>query len=334
MVLYFYGYEDIAQRKNVLDSGDIEYQNSLKLSKKCINLSDEYFESDIRSIHDFQYLKTKTIHDIEKSVGKLKVENLTIFLHGWGARCELYDRLLEDMAKSGFTVGFDFWGFGENSVLKRKMTMNDYAIQFIRVVNLFEFDKLSVVAHSFGSRVLFHALKIFLHASDYGEYFNFEKSLLEEFRMQFLKIERIVLTGAAGVRPRFDLIKYLRVRRYKSLKKKCKNNNKYIKKLLKYGSNDYKNAKSKYLKDTFVCVVNSHTFDSLSEIDLKIINTFLRLRFLLIFGRKDKDTPVYMARKMRKKLTNSELVILKNSSHFCFLDEFERFSDLMHKFLI
>ena len=42
---------------------------------------------------------------------------------------------------------------------------------------------------------------------------------------------------------------------------------------------------------------------------------------LIIFGEKDKQTPIYMAKNLHKKISDSELHILKNCGHFCFVEE-------------
>lgn len=41
----------------------------------------------------------------------------------------------------------------------------------------------------------------------------------------------------------------------------------------------------------------------------------------LYWGEKDKDTPLWMAKKIKNKIKDSALYIVKNGSHFSFLED-------------
>ena len=52
---------------------------------------------------------------------------------------------------------------------------------------------------------------------------------------------------------------------------------------------------------------------------------------MIVWGEKDKDTPMYMAKTMEKNIKQSKLVVLKNCGHFSFLEkpyEFYKYIDL------
>ena len=42
---------------------------------------------------------------------------------------------------------------------------------------------------------------------------------------------------------------------------------------------------------------------------------------LLIFGEKDKATPLYMAKTLHKHIEGSGLIVFKSCGHFCYLDK-------------
>ena len=66
-----------------------------------------------------------------------------------------------------------------------------------------------------------------------------------------------------------------------------------------------------FMKKTFKNIVNTH------------LNEFLRdvkVPTLIIFGRDDRTTPLYMARYLHKKIKKSELVLIDKAGHFCFDD--------------
>ena len=111
--------------------------------------------------------------------------------------------------------------------------------------------------------------------------------------------------------------------RYKRLKMKAKKNIKYCQKLNKFGSPDYK-VLSPIMKKTFINVVNE---------DLTKFTKFLKCKTLIVWGKKDKETKPYMARKFNKLIQNSNLIFLKNSGHFSFLEKKEDFVIILDTFL-
>ena len=78
------------------------------------------------------------------------------------------------------------------------------------------------------------------------------------------------------------------------------------------------------MKQTFVKIVNCHQDNLAKKISIPT---------LLIFGENDKETPVYMAKRFNRLIKNSKLHILKNTGHFCFLNQPEVFYDLVIHFL-
>ena len=89
------------------------------------------------------------------------------------------------------------------------------------------------------------------------------------------------------------------------------------------GSQDYQ-ALSSEMKKVFVSIVNQHLDEYLPLIKQKT---------LIIFGEKDNETPIYMARKLHKNISNSKLEIIKGAGHFCFLDNLMTFYRIIDKFL-
>ena len=93
--------------------------------------------------------------------------------------------------------------------------------------------------------------------------------------------------------------------------------------LSKYGSQDYK-AMPQQLKGVFNNVVN---------LDLTYCLEKIMCPTLLIWGDKDKSTPLYMAKKMKKKINDCELIVFKNCGHFSYLEKFNDFCLIINKFL-
>lgn len=107
--------------------------------------------------------------------------------------------------------------------------------------------------------------------------------------------------AAAGVKPRRGIKYCAKVWRYKILK--------VIKPTINGGSSDYR-AASPTMRRVLVSVVNTNLEDLLLQI---------KCPTLIFCGKKDKETPPYMARKMHRKIKDSGLITL-DGGHFLFLD--------------
>lgn len=126
--------------------------------------------------------------------------------------------------------------------------------------------------------------------------------------------EKLVLADAAGLKPKPSLKKRWAQRRYKAAKRKGK--------ACKYaGSPDYA-ALSPAMKKVFVRIVNTHLDGLLPKIQVPT---------LLFWGREDKDTPPYMAKRMHKKIKDSGLVMV-NAGHFAYAERSDVFNAAVRVF--
>lgn len=89
------------------------------------------------------------------------------------------------------------------------------------------------------------------------------------------------------------------------------------------GSKDYR-VLSPVMKKTFQNVVNYDETYLLSDITADTA---------IFWGDKDKDTPLYMARKLNKKIKSSHLFLLTNAGHFSYLDNSGYFLKILSAFI-
>lgn len=90
-------------------------------------------------------------------------------------------------------------------------------------------------------------------------------------------------------------------------------------------------------------IIGEHDYEEagvLREIFKNIINEDIRkdlpqifIPALIIWGGKDKITPLKDGRLMQKLLPDSQLVVFENGSHFAYLEEPERFTRQVVDFL-
>ncbi|MDR0384020.1 MAG: alpha/beta hydrolase [Christensenellaceae bacterium] len=186
-----------------------------------------------------------------------------LFLHGWGGNSNSFLPII-NYFKNFYNCIAPTFPIPENKVFILK--------DFVAMVQDIKCDY--IIAHSFGARIAV-----------------------------FLNCEKMVITGGAGLKPKTNLIKW-------------------IKKKLKIPSADYR-VLNNLQKQTFKNIIN---YD-ISK-DIKQTPT------LLICGQRDKATPVYMAKKWHKINGNSILKIYKNCGHFAYLENKERFIKDVEQFLI
>ncbi len=116
-------------------------------------------------------------------------------------------------------------------------------------------------------------------------------------------VSGIVLIDSAGIFPKFSLNRFIKINVHRILKKLGFKGLK--------GSVDYRR-----LDD-----IEKATFNNIVSFDLESRLEDISCPTLLIWGKDDKDTPLYMAKKLNKKIKNSELVIFNDAGHFSYLDK-------------
>lgn len=117
----------------------------------------------------------------------------------------------------------------------------------------------------------------------------------------------MIITGGAGLRPVRDFDYYFHVYLFKLLCFLHIDNN--------MGSSDYKNA-SAIMRSTLVKVVNEDASKDIAKIECEM---------LLVWGEKDKETPLWMANKICQLNEAATLVIFKEDDHFAYYHQMNRF---------
>ncbi len=234
-------------------------------------------------------------------------DRVVLLLHGWGTDLTTFNQLALHLSKKFRVIRFDFPGFGQSPKPSNDWSVVDYAKLTKEIIEKLKINQIyAIIGHSFGGRV---AIK----AASFG----------------FIKTEKLILIGSAGVKPSNSLKKNM----YKSVAKigKFVSSAPLInkmqpalrKKLYKTaGSTDYIEANQ--MQKIFLNVINE---DLLSDVSKIIQST------LLIWGENDNETPVSDAKKMMKLLKSGKLVVIPKSGHFVYIDSFDKVNDEIGKFL-
>ena len=116
-------------------------------------------------------------------------------------------------------------------------------------------------------------------------------------------INGLVLAASAGLKPKRGLRYRLKIIKHKIKKKIGLKSN--------IESPDYRTLPQN-MKKTFVNIVTTY-------LEKYAIN--ISVPTILFWGKKDKDTPFYMAKRLKGLIKDSEIVFFKNSGHFCYIEQ-------------
>lgn len=131
-----------------------------------------------------------------------------------------------------------------------------------------------------------------------------------------VNIKKIIVTGGAGMKKK-NIYKRIECENNLILLKNMKNQYLYD----KISSEDYKNLSS----------TNKQTFKNIVNFNTKNLIKF-NCPMLLFWGKKDTETPLWIAKKLHKK--NRSILIVTNSDHFAYLKESQAFNHEINKFLL
>jgi pimeloyl-ACP methyl ester carboxylesterase len=203
---------------------------------------------------------------INLHISRIKNGRDIVFLHGWRCDGSIWQSLVGTLNKEGFSVYlFDLPGFGASVPIKKHYTVSNYAAVVEGTIEKLGLKNVILVGHSVGGRVL---IKL---ASQQPNYI--EKLVLVD-SAGFTQKRRGIEAAARIVKPFFapSFMTPLRGKIYKIL-----------------GAEDY--LATPELRKTFLNIISEDLTDDLPKITAKT---------LLIWGEKDKETPLDFGNKMPK----------------------------------
>ena len=219
-----------------------------------------------------------------------------LFLHGYLSSGKSFYYQTRYFARDFAVYAPDLKGFGENPDMPYPYCLDDYISEVKEYIYKNGLRCPHVIAHSFGARIAIKAA-----SSDSGLF------------------GKLVLTGAAGLKPKTTFKKVVKRATYNALKRFIPKE-----KLSAFFSPDY-NALSPVMKESFKKIVNEHLDERLKNIKNP---TFL------VFGKNDKETPLYMAKRLNAGIAGSRLIVLEGAGHFCFIDKPNKFNMEVKEFLL
>jgi pimeloyl-ACP methyl ester carboxylesterase len=235
-----------------------------------------------------------------------------IVLHGWGASSDVMLPLIKSLNVQRTFYLIDFPGFGKSPAPDSAWDVGTYAAMIATFIQEVAGSKVDVIAHSFGGRV---TLKLCSHP---------EWSKL---------IDKVLITGGAGMKPRRPAKFYFKKYLAKSLKipftilpnsigDKGLNWLRSTKLWKSLGSSDYQQLQG-VMREVFVKTVSEYLEGTLPSIQHEV---------LLLWGENDESTPLYQAKIMERGIKNSGLAVIEQAGHYAFLDRPHQFKVITESF--
>lgn len=228
-----------------------------------------------------------------------------ILLHGWGCDLEIFKNIQTDLERDFKVYAIDLPGFGNSSEPPTAWGTEEYADLIAGFIQQLNIEKPIIIAHSYGGRVTIRLANR-------------------------LELNKIVLTGGAGIRAKRKPSYYLKVYSYKLMKwfLQLPLIRTFGEPILedyrkKVGSADYRSA-SDIMRQVLVKAVNE---------DLRHLLPNIKAPTLLIWGEKDTATPVSDGKLMEKMIPDAGLVVMKNATHYAFLEKGREFLIIVRHFL-
>ena len=225
-----------------------------------------------------------------------------LILPGWGDTRKTFSYLINQLQENFTIYIIDYPGFGHSPFPNNDLTIYDYANIIREFMSNKKITNPIIIAHSFGGRIA---------------------TLLSGYYKE--EIDKLILIDVAGIKRRKKIKTYIKEKIYKLLKqiKKIlppKIKEKYHKKLLQlFASPDYKS-----LPPTM-----SKTFQNIIKEDLRYFLSHINPETLILWGEKDKDTPLKDGKLINKKIKNSALIIYPKGTHYSYLE----FPELTYKII-
>lgn len=251
----------------------------------------------------------KNVNGIKINYEQKGQGDIIVLLHGWGSNIKLFANLIDLLSVKYTVVAMDMPGFGESQEPPSAWCVEDYAKFVIDFMKDYNAEKIMLLGHSFGGRVI-----IKLNSRD---------------DLPF-EITKVILVDSAGILPPKSNKKSFRTYYYKAGKAVLSTG--IAKKLApealenfrkKMGSADYA-AASPLMRQVLVKTVNE---------DLEPLLPNIKCPTLLVWGVNDTATPLSDGEKMEKLIPDAGLVKLENAGHYSFLEQQYTFNKVMCSFM-
>ena len=220
-------------------------------------------------------------------------ESTTVFLHGWGGNKDILKWIDADSNSNKLYI--DLPPFGDSDEPIQPWVLDDYVGIVYAIYNLYDLNKINIVAHSFGGRM---AMRI-ASSTDI--------------------VDKMVLIDVAGLE-RKSLLTRCKILHYKWKKLLVKIGLLDGWFVVKSGSEDY-SALSPIMKETFKNIIKVNQRKEVKKI---------KAETLVVWGDQDEATPLSSGRYLARRLKVT--LVVYRGGHYAFVYNKEDVIDKVNKF--
>lgn len=228
-----------------------------------------------------------------------------LMIHGWGANIDLLQPLAIPLGRLGYRCHMlDLPGFGESAEPPKAFTIFDYAAFCLAYIEYHNLPSVHYFGHSLGGRI--GLILGAIHSN---------------------RLQNMALSNSAGIRARAPVHKRMRLRLYQTIRdslnaagaKAMSDRLRYAYNR-RYGSADFLSA-SPIMRQTLVNVVNEDLLPYAKRVAPPTV---------LIWGDEDRDTPLWMGKKLEQSIPDAALIVHSAAGHYAYLDFPDKTASIMH----
>jgi pimeloyl-ACP methyl ester carboxylesterase len=235
-----------------------------------------------------------------------------LILHGWGSSSDVMIPLVTTLKISRTFYLIDFPGFGKSPAPLDAWDVSRYTTMVASFIMSISDQPVDILAHSFGGRV---TLKLCSNEN------------------WIRLVDKVLITGGAGMKPRRNASFYFKKYLAKTLKfpftiipkslgdkglTKLRSTNLWK----SLGSSDYQILHG-VMREIFVKTISEYLEYTLPNIPHPV---------LLLWGANDTATPIYQAKLMERGIKNAGLAVIEHAGHYAFLDRPHHFRVITETF--
>ncbi|MEF9920441.1 MAG: alpha/beta hydrolase [Erysipelotrichaceae bacterium] len=217
-----------------------------------------------------------------------------ILLHGWGCDMSLLLPIMEYYKDRYQVFLFDLPGFGKSDTPHTIWEIEDYVSLIESILLYYNVSQIPIII-----------------AHSFGARIAIRFALKHQ-------VKQMILTGAAGIKDHRRVSYYLKIIHYK-IAKRC-----HFAYASKMGSEDYLQSDG-IIRGILVSALHDDLSKELNKISCPT---------LLVWGNKDQQTPLWMAKKMERTMKNACLIIFQGEDHFAYFHQMRRFLEVCDCFLL
>lgn len=238
-----------------------------------------------------------------------------LLLHGWGPRSVSLEKNLLPLArrlKARYRVAaLEFPGHGETPAQGADWGVAEYAAWTLQAMDALGIRQASLIAHSFGGRVALHL------AANHPE-----------------RVNKLILTGCAGLRDKQGFRAKARACGFKAARGALELAGRIpaLKKTAARALSELRTAMAS--SDYLLTPENLRgSFSRVVREDLRPLLPLVSHKTLLVWGDKDRATPLWMGEAMAREMPDAALLVYAGDDHWAYQNQMDRFVNAAEAFL-